>query len=100
MSDTPAGNNDIWDDYEVWEGSGLDEDSHSGPGGPGRVATRLVQDDAGIVDIDDTAEEVATGVEDTADLSPEEAAIRIEEDPSDLGLGGGSPGYLDDEGPD
>jgi hypothetical protein len=62
-----------------------------------RLAGRLVQPDAGMADADDTAEELGYVVPDVAGLSAEEAAVRIETDPE--GLGGGWPGYLDEDGP-
>lgn len=59
------------------------------------LAGRLVQPDSGMVDVDDTAEEFGYDVGDGAGLSAEEAAIRVETDPE--GLGGGWPGYLDED---
>ncbi len=59
------------------------------------LAGRLVQPDSGMVDVDDTAEEFGYDVADGAALSAEEAAIRVETDPE--GLGGGWPGYLDED---
>lgn len=47
-----------------------------------------------MVDVDDTAEELGDAVADVAGLSAEEAAMRIETDPTSLG--GGWPGYLDE----
>jgi hypothetical protein len=58
------------------------------------LAGRLVQPDAGMA-VDDTAEELGDAVPDMAGLSAEEEAVRIETDPE--GLGGGWPGYLDEE---
>jgi hypothetical protein len=57
------------------------------------VAGRLVQPDEGMLDLDDTAEEVADLADDPIGLSAEEEAVRIETDPA--GLGHGSDGYLD-----
>ena len=54
---------------------------------------RLVQPDEGMVDLDDTAEEVADLADDYVGLSAEEEAVRIETNPA--GLGRGSDGYLD-----
>ena len=47
--------------------------------------------------VDDVAEEVAFGTDDVYGLSAEEEAIRMSTrtTPPDLGLGRGSPGYLD-----
>ena len=59
------------------------------------LAGRLVQPDSGMVDVDGTAEEFSHDVDDGAGLSAEEAAIRVETDPE--GLGGGWPGYLDED---
>jgi hypothetical protein len=58
------------------------------------VEPAAVQPDEGMVDYDDTAEEVADLVADPFGLSAEEAAVRIETNPA--GLGRGSDGYLDD----
>ena len=57
------------------------------------AAGRLVQPDEGMVDLDDTAEEVADLADDYVGLSAEEEAVRIETNPA--GLGRGSDGYLD-----
>jgi uncharacterized protein DUF5709 len=73
---------------DVPVGEGLDDDDES-------LAGRLVQPDLGVVDVDDTAEEVGEAVPDVGGLSAEEAAMRVERDPG--GLGGGWPGYLQDE---
>ncbi len=59
------------------------------------LAGRLVQPDLGMVDVDDTAEEVGYQAADVAGLSAEEAAMRIETDPA--GMGSGWPGYLDED---
>jgi hypothetical protein len=59
------------------------------------LAGRLVQPDLGMVDTDDTPEEVADAVPDVVGLSAEEAAMRVETDPE--GMGGGWPGYVDEE---
>jgi hypothetical protein len=59
------------------------------------LAGRLVQPGSEMVDGDDTAEELGYAVPDVAGMSAEEAAMRIETDPE--GLGGGWPGYLDEE---
>lgn len=66
----------------------LDDDRHA-------LAGRLVQPDSGVVDVDDTADEFAYDVADGVALSAEEAAIRVETYPE--GLGGGWPGYLDED---
>ncbi len=66
----------------------LGDDGHA-------LAGRLVQPDSGMVDVDDTAEEFGHDAGDGAGLSAEEAAIRVETDPD--GLGGGWPGYLDED---
>jgi hypothetical protein len=57
-------------------------------------AGRLMQPDEGMLDFDDTAEEVADQADDYIGLSAEEEAVRIETNPA--GLGRGSDGYLDD----
>ena len=57
------------------------------------IEGRLVQPDAGSIDLDDVAEEVAEVADDPFGLSAEEAAIRIETDPA--GLGRGPDGYID-----
>ena len=54
-----------------------------------------MQSDSGMVDVNDTAEEFGLEVADGAGLSAEEAAMRVETDPD--GLGGGWPGYLDED---
>jgi hypothetical protein len=59
------------------------------------LAGRLVQPDFGVVDADDTPEEVGEAVPDVGGLSAEEEAMRVEREPG--GLGGGWPGYLQDE---
>lgn len=70
--------------------------ANTGPAGDGYLrAGRLVAPDAGMVDLDDTPEEVGIDVGERVGLSAEEAAMRIEEEPE--GMGGGWPGYLDDE---
>ena len=66
----------------------LGDDGHA-------LAGRLVQPDSGMIDVDGTAEELSHDVDDGAGLSAEEAAIRVETDPE--GLGGGWPGYLDED---
>lgn len=66
----------------------LDDDRHA-------LAGRLVQPDLGMVDVDDTDDEFGYDVTDGVALSAEEAAIRVETDPE--GLGGGWPGYLDED---
>lgn len=58
------------------------------------AAGRLVQPDEGMIDVDDTAEEVAELADGYVALSAEEEAVRIETDPA--GLGRGSDGYLDE----
>ncbi len=58
------------------------------------LAGRLVQPDAGMVDMDETAEESGDATGEMVGLSAEEAAVRIEEEPA--GLGGGWTGYLDE----
>jgi hypothetical protein len=73
---------------DVPVGEGLDDDDQS-------LAGRLVQPDLGVVDVDDTAEEVGEAVPDVGGLSAEEEAMRVEREPG--GLGGGWPGYLQDE---
>ncbi len=69
-------------------GDGLDDDDEP-------LAGRLVQPDLGVVDVDETAEEVGEAVPDVGGLSAEEEAMRVEREPG--GLGGGWPGYLQDE---
>ena len=66
----------------------LNDDGHG-------LVGRLVQPDGGMVDVDDTADEFGYDVADGVALSAEEAAIRVETDPE--GLGGGWPGYLDED---
>ena len=58
-------------------------------------AGRLVQPDLGMADLDETPEELGVATGDAVGLSAEEAAVRIVEEPA--GLGGGLPGYLDEE---
>lgn len=69
-------------------GEGLDDEDEP-------LAGRLVQPDLGVVDVDDTPEEVGEAVPDAAGLSAEEEAMHVEREPG--GLGGGWPGYLQDE---
>ena len=58
-------------------------------------AARLLQPDEGTLGGDETPEEVALEVDDAAALRGEEAAVHLEEEPG--GLGGGWPGYLDEQ---
>lgn len=57
-------------------------------------AGRVVQPDLGMLDADDIPEEVGDRTDEVTGLSAEESAIRVEEDPA--GMGGGWPGYLDE----
>jgi hypothetical protein len=79
---------------DFWQRA-LAEDGRVSPG-------RLVQPDEGQVDIDDVAEEVGFATDDVVGLSAEEEAIRIvsEDDTFRLGLGDGTPGYLNDDAAD
>src|SRR4051794_6193243 len=61
-------------------------------------AGRVVQPDEGMIDADDTDEELGSAPGDFIGLSAEEEAMHITDDPP--GLGGGSPGYVPEEGPD
>jgi hypothetical protein len=69
-------------------GEGLEDQDES-------LAGRLVQPDLGVVDLDETPEEVGEAAPDVGGLSAEEEAMHVERDPG--GLGGGWPGYLQDE---
>lgn len=70
---------------------GLDQ----GVGDDQPLGGRIVQPDSGIVDVDDTPEELGDVAPDVGGLSAEEEAMRVERDPG--GLGAGWPGYLQDE---
>ena len=73
---------------DVPAGEGLDDEDEP-------LGGRLVQPDLGVVDVDDTPEEVGEAVPDVGGLSAEEEAMHVEREPG--GLGGGWPGYLQDE---
>jgi hypothetical protein len=76
---------------DFWE-QALAEDDRITPG-------RLVQPDEGAIDVDEAAEEVGFGTGDIYGMSAEEEAIRVTDEDSqgELGLGGGMPGYLQDD---